>query len=163
MNEVKQPKKQLITYMLIVIVVMILLNSLVMPSLQRAQITETDYNTFITMTEKEQIREVEISSTQKNLSTPPARSTSFALTETVGANDAGSTGVWTGSPVSAGWATSLGWASSVRVSVCAGDSEGDAPGAGPPHATHPKSTARSAARTPAVRRLAYRPISPPDR
>ena len=64
MNEVKQPKKQLITYMLIVIVVMILLNSLVMPSLQRAQITETDYNTFITMTEKEQIREVEISSTQ---------------------------------------------------------------------------------------------------
>ena len=64
MNEVKQPKKQWITYMLLVIVVMILLNSLVMPSLQRAQITETDYNTFITMTENDQVKEVQISSSQ---------------------------------------------------------------------------------------------------
>ena len=64
MNEIKQPKKQLITYMLTVFVVMILLNSLIMPSLTRAQITETDYNTFITMTENDQVKEVEISSSQ---------------------------------------------------------------------------------------------------
>ncbi len=64
MNEVKQPKKQWITYMFLVVVVMILLNSLVMPSLQRAQITETDYNTFITMTENDQVKEVQISSSQ---------------------------------------------------------------------------------------------------
>ena len=64
MNEVKQPKKQLITYMLLVAVVMILLNSLIMPSIQRSQITETDYNTFITMTENDQVKEVEISSSQ---------------------------------------------------------------------------------------------------
>ena len=64
MNEIKQPKKQLITYVLLVAVVMILLNSIVMPSLQRSQITETDYNTFITMTENDQIEEVEISSSQ---------------------------------------------------------------------------------------------------
>ena len=64
MNEVKQPKKQLVYYILIVAVVMILLNSLIMPSLQRAQITETDYNTFITMTENDQVKEVEISSSQ---------------------------------------------------------------------------------------------------
>ena len=64
MNEIKQPKKQLITYVLLVAVVMILLNSIVMPSLQRSQITETDYNTFITMTENNQIEEVEISSSQ---------------------------------------------------------------------------------------------------
>ena len=64
MNEVKQPKKQWITYMLLVMVVMILLNSLVMPSLRRSQITETDYNTFITMTENDQVKEVEISSSQ---------------------------------------------------------------------------------------------------
>ena len=54
MNEFKQPRKQLITYIGIVAVVMILLNSLIMPSLQRAQITETDYNTFITMVENPQ-------------------------------------------------------------------------------------------------------------
>ena len=64
MNEVKQPKKQLITYVLLVMTALILLNSLVMPSLQRARITETDYNTFITMTENDQVQEVEISSSQ---------------------------------------------------------------------------------------------------
>ena len=64
MNEIKQPKKQLITYIIMVAVVMILLNSLIMPSLKQAQITETDYNTFITMTENDQITEVEITSSQ---------------------------------------------------------------------------------------------------
>ena len=64
MNEIKQPKKQLITYIILVAVVMILLNSMIMPSLKQAQITETDYNTFITMTENDQIKEVEITSSQ---------------------------------------------------------------------------------------------------
>ena len=64
MNEIKQPKKQLITYIILVAVVMILLNSMIMPSLKQAQITETDYNTFITMTESDQIKEVEITSSQ---------------------------------------------------------------------------------------------------
>ena len=64
MNEVKQPKKQLITYMTMVAVVMIVLNSLVMPYLQNSKVTETDYNTFITMTENDQVKEVQISSSQ---------------------------------------------------------------------------------------------------
>ncbi len=64
MNEIKQPKKQLITYIILVAVVMILLNSMIMPSLKQAQIAETDYNTFITMTENDQIKEVEITSSQ---------------------------------------------------------------------------------------------------
>ena len=64
MNEIKQPKKQLITYIILVAVVMILLNSMIMPSLKQAQITETDYNTFITMTENDQVKEVEITSSQ---------------------------------------------------------------------------------------------------
>ena len=34
MNEIKQPKKQLITYIIMVAVVMVLLNSLIMPSLK---------------------------------------------------------------------------------------------------------------------------------
>ena len=64
MNEIKSPRKQQITYFLLVAVVMILLNSMVMPYLQNAQITETDYNTFINMTENGQVKEVEISSSQ---------------------------------------------------------------------------------------------------
>ena len=64
MNEIKSPRKQQITYILMVAIVMILLNSLVMPYLQNAQITETDYNTFINMTENGQVKEVEISSSQ---------------------------------------------------------------------------------------------------
>lgn len=64
MNEVKQPRKQLITYVLLVMAIMIILNIFVMPYLQHAQITETDYNTFITMIENDQITEAEISSTQ---------------------------------------------------------------------------------------------------
>ena len=64
MNEVKQPRKQQITYFLLVAVVMIILNSLIMPYLQNAKVTETDYNTFITMTENDQVKEVEISSSQ---------------------------------------------------------------------------------------------------
>ena len=55
MNEIKSPRKQQITYFLLVAVVMILLNSMVMPYLQNAQITETDYNTFINMTENGQV------------------------------------------------------------------------------------------------------------
>ena len=35
MNEIKQPKKQLITYIIMVAVVMVLLNSLIMPSVIR--------------------------------------------------------------------------------------------------------------------------------
>ena len=75
MNEIKSPRKQQITYILMVAVVMILLNSLVMPYLQNAQITETDYNTFINMTENGQVKEVEICSrTRRTRSTPPRRS-----------------------------------------------------------------------------------------
>ena len=64
MNEVKEPRKQMIMYMLIVVVVLIILNSVIMPYLSRASVTETDYNTFITMTEEDKVKEVEITTTQ---------------------------------------------------------------------------------------------------
>ncbi|MDO5455880.1 MAG: ATP-dependent zinc metalloprotease FtsH [Eubacteriales bacterium] len=70
MNEVKQPKKQLITYVLMVIVVMVILNSLVKPYLANVSVTETDYNTFITMTEQDRIEEVEITATQITFKDP---------------------------------------------------------------------------------------------
>ena len=61
MNEVKQPKKPLIYYYLIALVCLLLFNALAMPWLMERQIKKVDYNTFISMTEKENIGQVSIS------------------------------------------------------------------------------------------------------
>ena len=61
MNEVKTPKKPLIYYYGIVLVVLMLINLFVVPHLARMQIKEVDYGTFIRMTEQKQIGEVEVS------------------------------------------------------------------------------------------------------
>ena len=60
MNEVKSPKKPLIYYYMIVMLVVLLFNLLAMPWLAEHQIKEVDYNTFVTMTEKKEIDQVEI-------------------------------------------------------------------------------------------------------
>ncbi len=60
MNEVKKPKKPLIYYYCIVILVLMLFNFLAMPWLMQRQIQEVDYGTFITMTENKEIGQVEI-------------------------------------------------------------------------------------------------------
>ena len=60
MNEIKPQRKPLMYYTLIVLVVILLLNGLVMPYLRRAAVKEVDYNTFMTMTESSQVKEVEI-------------------------------------------------------------------------------------------------------
>lgn len=51
MNEVKKPKKPLISYYCIVLLILILFNSLAMPWLMEHQIKDVDYGTFIQMTE----------------------------------------------------------------------------------------------------------------
>ncbi len=61
MNEVKTPKKPLIYYYGIVLIVLMLINLFVVPHLARMQIKEVDYGTFIQMTEQKQIGEVEVS------------------------------------------------------------------------------------------------------
>ena len=61
MNEVKTPKKPLIYYYGIVLIVLMLINLFVVPHLARMQIKEVDYGTFIRMTEQKQIGEVEVS------------------------------------------------------------------------------------------------------
>ena len=61
MNEVKTPKKPLIYYYGIVLIVLMLINLFVVPHLARMQIKEVDYGTFIQMTEQNQIGEVEVS------------------------------------------------------------------------------------------------------
>ena len=60
MNEVKTPKKPLIYYYTIAMLVLLLMNLLVTPLLQQMSIKEVDYGTFMTMTENKEIGEVEI-------------------------------------------------------------------------------------------------------
>ena len=60
MNEVKSPKKPLIYYYLAAILLVVLFNMLAMPWLAEHQIQEVDYNTFVSMTEKNEIGKVEI-------------------------------------------------------------------------------------------------------
>ena len=49
MQQVKEPKKPLIFYYCVVLLVMVLLNTIVVPSLLKTQIKEVDYGTFLTM------------------------------------------------------------------------------------------------------------------
>ena len=60
MNEVKQPKKPLIYYYCIAILVLMLFNFLAMPWLMQRQIIQVDYGTFMTMIEERDIGQVEI-------------------------------------------------------------------------------------------------------
>ena len=60
MNEIKTPKKPLIYYYLVAMLVLLLFNFLAMPWLAEHQIKDVDYNTFVSMTEKKEIGQVEI-------------------------------------------------------------------------------------------------------
>ena len=60
MKEVKTPKKPLLFYYAVALLVLFLFNLLAMPWLLEHQIHEVDYNTFVSMTEKKEIGQVEI-------------------------------------------------------------------------------------------------------
>ncbi|MGN0562248.1 MAG: ATP-dependent zinc metalloprotease FtsH [Candidatus Fimenecus sp.] len=64
MNEVKKPKKPLIYYYTIVLVVLMLFNFLALPFLMERRVEEVDYGTFMTMTAEQKIGEVEIQDNQ---------------------------------------------------------------------------------------------------
>ena len=64
MNEVKRPKKPLLYYYGIVMLVLVLFNLIAMPWIAQRQIREVDYGTFMTMTEEKNIGQVEIQSNQ---------------------------------------------------------------------------------------------------
>lgn len=64
MNEIKKPKKPLIFYYTLVLVIIILINSLLLPWMAKMQIKEVDYGTFMTMTDNKEIGKVEIQSNQ---------------------------------------------------------------------------------------------------
>ena len=55
MKQMEKPRKPLLFYYLIVLVVMILLNTLLFPRLMRQQITQVDYGTFLTMLENREV------------------------------------------------------------------------------------------------------------
>ena len=60
MNEVKSPKRPLLYYYAVALVLVMLFNFLAMPWMAEHQIKEVDYNTFVTMTEQGEIGKVEI-------------------------------------------------------------------------------------------------------
>ena len=64
MKEVKSPKKPLIYYYGIALLVLVLVNFLALPMIAKQQIKEVDYGTFMSMTEKQEIGQVEIQESQ---------------------------------------------------------------------------------------------------
>lgn len=60
MNEVKTPKKPLIFYYCVMLVILLLFNFWMMPHIARMQVKEVDYGTFMSMTEEKKVGLVEI-------------------------------------------------------------------------------------------------------
>lgn len=50
MNEVKSPKKPLLYYYFVAMLLVMLFNFIAMPWISEHQIKDVDYNTFVTMT-----------------------------------------------------------------------------------------------------------------
>ncbi len=64
MKEVKPPKKTLIYYYGVALVVLLLINFLLVPLVARHAVQEVDYGTFMTMTENKEIGQVEVEDNQ---------------------------------------------------------------------------------------------------
>ena len=64
MQEVKRPKKPLVYYYVIALLIVFLVNALLIPRISKRVINEVDYGTFMTMTENHEIGKVEIRSNQ---------------------------------------------------------------------------------------------------
>ena len=60
LNEVKSPKKPLLYYYVVALLVVMLFNYIAMPWMDEHQLKEVDYNTFVTMTEQGEVGKVEI-------------------------------------------------------------------------------------------------------
>ena len=64
MDEIKKPKKPLIFYYVIVLLVIYLFNALMVPFFAGYRVKEVDYGTFMTMTENSEIGQVEVQDNQ---------------------------------------------------------------------------------------------------
>ena len=64
MKEVKPPRKPLMYYYSIALIVLLLFNFIAVPMMAERQVKEVDYGTFMTMTEAKNVKEVEIETNQ---------------------------------------------------------------------------------------------------
>lgn len=64
MNEVKNPKKPVYYFYAIALIAIFLFNALAMPFIANRQIKEVDYGTFMTMTENQEIGQVDVQDNQ---------------------------------------------------------------------------------------------------
>jgi cell division protease FtsH len=64
MKEVKNPRRPMLYYWGLVLLILLILNIAVVPLMRQRSVKEVGYNTFISMTEKHEIKEVEIQSNQ---------------------------------------------------------------------------------------------------
>ena len=64
MKEVKSPKKPLLYYYGIVLLIILLFNLFITPMLSQRQVVEVDYGTFMDMIEEENIGVVQVEDTQ---------------------------------------------------------------------------------------------------
>lgn len=64
MNEVKMPKRPILTYYIIILACIFLFNGLLMPMFRESEVKEVDYSAFMTMTEENSISKVEIEENQ---------------------------------------------------------------------------------------------------
>ena len=60
MQDIENPKKPLIYYYIVGLMIVLFLNAFVFPLMLRQQIEEVDYGTFLTMLDEGSIKEVEI-------------------------------------------------------------------------------------------------------
>lgn len=67
MNEIKKPKKPLIFYYGIALLIILLLNTVLVPWIAERQIKEVDYGTFMSMVEAKDIGRVEISESENQI------------------------------------------------------------------------------------------------
>ena len=64
MKEIKNPKRPLVYYSVIVLLVIIAFNLIAVPAMANAQVKEVDYGTFMNMTDKGDIGKVQVESNQ---------------------------------------------------------------------------------------------------
>ena len=67
MNEIKEPRKPLIYYYLIVFLAIMIFNALLMPIIAERQIKEVDYSTFMQMVEEGKVDKAEVSETENSI------------------------------------------------------------------------------------------------
>ena len=87
MNEVKTPKKPLIYYYCVVVLVLMLFNLLAMPWLAQRRIVEVDYGTFISMVENGQVGRAEIQEQENRILFTEENGTIIYKTAMVGDDD----------------------------------------------------------------------------